>query len=303
MQPPSFEWGRAGSRMGAALLRFRRSRIHARIVDSGMQYRRAEHDGVTFHWYEKRRGRPVLVLLHGFLDSSHTFRRLFDRLSEKFDLIVLDLPGFGRTKLPSIREMWHIESMSRATARFLADQLCVRGARLVSHSMGGLFGLHMQRWFQEQFHGDLFSEMHMVAPGVLHFDARERDAIREKLFPRSIEGVKYLLEHLYTQTLPDFPDWALAGILYEWTQLGYYFLAENVVEDESRVFFAEKELRHYRVPITLYWGDGDALTPADIGRRMVRAFPDCELVLVKHGGHALHLEQQEAFLRELLDRL
>ena len=43
------------------------------------------------------RGQPVLLLLHGFANSSHYFRHLMPQLASRFHLIAPDLPSFGFT--------------------------------------------------------------------------------------------------------------------------------------------------------------------------------------------------------------
>jgi pimeloyl-ACP methyl ester carboxylesterase len=44
---------------------------------------------------------PTLLLLHGFPTSSHLFRNLIPMLADRFRLIAPDLPGFGRSDMPS----------------------------------------------------------------------------------------------------------------------------------------------------------------------------------------------------------
>lgn len=46
-------------------------------------------------------GAPVLLLLHGFPTSSHMFRDLIPLLSGHFRIVAPDLPGFGRSDVPS----------------------------------------------------------------------------------------------------------------------------------------------------------------------------------------------------------
>lgn len=43
---------------------------------------------------------PVVLLLHGFPSSSHQYRGLIDRLSDKYRVIAPDLPGFGFSDAP-----------------------------------------------------------------------------------------------------------------------------------------------------------------------------------------------------------
>jgi hypothetical protein len=44
-------------------------------------------------------GLPVLLLLHGFANSSHYFRHLMPKLADRFHLVAPDLPSFGFTTI------------------------------------------------------------------------------------------------------------------------------------------------------------------------------------------------------------
>ncbi len=46
---------------------------------------------------------PVVLLLHGFPTSSHQYRGLVDRLSDKYRVIAPDLPGFGFSDAPEAK--------------------------------------------------------------------------------------------------------------------------------------------------------------------------------------------------------
>ena len=45
---------------------------------------------------------PTILLLHGFPTSSHMFRNLIMRLSDKFHLVAPDYPGFGNSSASSV---------------------------------------------------------------------------------------------------------------------------------------------------------------------------------------------------------
>jgi pimeloyl-ACP methyl ester carboxylesterase len=45
--------------------------------------------------------RPTIVLLHGYADSFLTWRKVADRLSPRFHVIVPDMPGHGLTQAPA----------------------------------------------------------------------------------------------------------------------------------------------------------------------------------------------------------
>jgi pimeloyl-ACP methyl ester carboxylesterase len=53
----------------------------------------------VFYREAGNQGQPVLLLLHGFANSSHYFRHLMPKLAGRFHLIAPDLPSFGFTTI------------------------------------------------------------------------------------------------------------------------------------------------------------------------------------------------------------
>ena len=83
-------------------------------------YKRVDVDGYGIAYREAGSAdSPVLLLLHGFPSSSHMFRDLIPKLSDRFRLIAPDLPGFGQSDLPS-RETFKytFENLAKVMTRF-----------------------------------------------------------------------------------------------------------------------------------------------------------------------------------------
>jgi pimeloyl-ACP methyl ester carboxylesterase len=66
---------------------------------STIRYRQVLVD--DFNVFYREAGKPKLLLLHGFPSSSHMFRDLIPLLSDDFHIVAPDLPGFGRSDMPS----------------------------------------------------------------------------------------------------------------------------------------------------------------------------------------------------------
>jgi len=82
--------------------------LSAQMKDSKMveplrvTYHTAQVDDLKIFYREAGpKDAPTIVLLHGFPSSSHMFRELIPRLSDKFHVLAPDYPGFGYSDAPS----------------------------------------------------------------------------------------------------------------------------------------------------------------------------------------------------------
>ena len=64
-------------------------------------------------------GNPVLLLLHGFANSSHYFRHLMPLLANRFHLIAPDLPSFGFTKVDGEGYRYTFAQLTQTTQAFV----------------------------------------------------------------------------------------------------------------------------------------------------------------------------------------
>jgi pimeloyl-ACP methyl ester carboxylesterase len=72
---------------------------------NNIHYKTVKVDGLNLFYREAgKAGQRKLLLLHGFPTSSHMFRDLILLLSDQFHIVAPDLPGFGRTDMPSRSE-------------------------------------------------------------------------------------------------------------------------------------------------------------------------------------------------------
>src|SRR5690606_11996006 len=83
-------------------------------------------------------GKEKLVMLHGFMENSTIWNEMEPRLSEKFSLIKIDLPGHGKST--HYAEVHTMELMAEKVKETL-DSLSISNFHLLGHSMGGYAGL------------------------------------------------------------------------------------------------------------------------------------------------------------------
>lgn len=109
----------------------------------------AEFKKVKVAYTDTGKGR-VLVLLHGFLGSHAVWDEFVKKLSKRFRVIAIDLPGHGKT--PAIAYYHSMELLAQCVKSVL-DQVGVRRYVLAGHSMGGYTALAFAELFPENIVG------------------------------------------------------------------------------------------------------------------------------------------------------
>lgn len=293
---------------GRLALAWRRRKHHASLRQAGLRPEYIEFEGLRFFLYRSPDGgsqlpgeKPPLVLLHGFLDANITFRRLAPRLMERYTIYAPDLPGFGRTALPSARDIWRLPLLAAALARLLFVHLRLESVTLLTHSMGGLVALHILRYLERSGKVAAVRELHAINPGLIRMPSAERDSLRRMIFPETESEVRDLVARFYALRPPELPRFVVRGLLADWTRIGYRYLAENTIEDEEQVFFTAQTLRFLKTPAAIYWGELERVLPRwQLGEiKKSRRF---RIVELPGAGHAMQLESPEEFLAEF-DRL
>ena len=127
-------------------------------------------DGKKIHYLTAGRG-PVVVLLHGYTQTSRMWRPLIEALKEKFTVIAPDVPGIGDSDIPG-----NGSDMKTAAIRIhgLAKALGVTKARVVGHDIG----LMVAYAYAAQFPGEVEKLVVMDAflPGVPGWELAYNDA-------------------------------------------------------------------------------------------------------------------------------
>jgi pimeloyl-ACP methyl ester carboxylesterase len=81
---------------------------------------------------------PV-VFLHGNLETNAIWYGWVPRMAQRFRLLLPDLPGYGRSTVPSDFE-WSLENFAKVTAEFL-DKVGLESAHIVGAKTGGAIAM------------------------------------------------------------------------------------------------------------------------------------------------------------------
>ncbi len=146
-----------------------------------------ENDGRTTSAVVAGTGAPVL-LLPGFLQSAQRFvdAGWVDALAERFRVVAVDPPGFGRASKPHDADAYAAEAFV-ADVFGLFDQLGIDRAHLVGYSQGSGRACHLAHRHPERTRSLVFGGAPLFDQGARF---RELGFDVDAMFQQAIDGLK-----------------------------------------------------------------------------------------------------------------
>ncbi|MGE0762468.1 MAG: alpha/beta fold hydrolase [Bdellovibrionales bacterium] len=141
-----------------------------------LQYFTIGEDKIAF--YRTGQGRP-LILLHGLGASAYSWRYIISELKQEYELIAIDLMGFGRSSKP-LNADYSLETQSQWLHQTI-QSFGLGPVTLVGSSMGGLLAL----WLAKE-HPELYPKIIALSPATLGKRGRAASKVwlrGEKLVP------------------------------------------------------------------------------------------------------------------------
>jgi pimeloyl-ACP methyl ester carboxylesterase len=263
---------------------FSYSRYQVLTKDLGLKQYYADIGGhKVCYFVSPNEGQP-LVLIHGLLDSAFGFRKIVPFLDKKYKLYIIDIPGFGKSKLPQIQYLYQVDIFSDMIYKVF-QKLSLANIVLCGHSMGGLIAQHIT--IKDAELKRVQKLVLLSSGGIPH---PERDKMRAVLFPADHEEVGRLLQHLYYKETPMPSKLIRKTLVHAWNSREYKFLAENTIERETEIFFGS-QARKIKIPTTIISGKQDLITTPEAMKKLKSYIRGSKLILLEHTRHAIHLEK------------
>lgn len=234
-----------------------------------------EVDGCRTHYRRGGQGAP-LVFLHGAGGVSAVLP-FMERLASRFDVIVPDHPGYGKSDEPAWLE--NIHDVAYFYLDFLAH-LALENVVLAGASMGGWMALEVAVRNTSRLRClVLNAPAGVAAPGVEPADTfllSPEDQVRLLVHDRRLAD-----ERLARPMPPEALDAVLKN---------RHTTARLAWEPRLHDPHLPKWLHRIQVPVCLVWGAQDRILPVGIAHEIVRLLPKAELHVLEGCGH---LPQEE----------
>ncbi len=277
----------------------------------GITHTTINANGIDIHIARAGQGKP-LVLLHGWPEFWYVWHKLVPLLGDRFDLIMLDLRGFGETQKPyrgksdkNTAEVMSDDLMA------MADALDLRTFGLVSHDIGSLIarvaagrvpdrltGLFFfdcvypgigNRWALPDHLGEIWYQSFHQQDWAADMVGSSRDACRTYF--------KHFLSHWSAR-----PD-AFDDDLEAWVD---NFMAPGNLQGGFNWYASVHKMRlaimkglapkpqPIDLPTYVYWGAHDPVLKAEWADNIPEYFPNATVEVAEDAGHFVHYETPAA---------
>ncbi len=252
-------------------------------------------DGAQIFYQVQGEGEPML-LVHGYPLNSGLFRDNVGPLSEQFQVITVDLRGFGQSIAPS-----NEASIAIYATDVLAvmDGLGLEQAIVGGMSMGGITAFEMYRQAPQRFRGLLLIDtVHLPAPpaeaGLWQGAAEQAQAM----------GVASLVDVLLKDMVTGDTRMNRPEIAEHLTSLVQQASVEGAVGGGNALATrpdSSATLVEIAVPTLIIVGLEDSLTPFEVHQMMNEGIMGSELVIIPGVAHAAIIEAADEANQAILE--
>lgn len=238
-----------------------------------------DRDGVNIH-YEVHGSGPALLLTHGYSSTSAMWAGQIDALAKRHTLVLWDMRGHGQSDYPDDPSAYS-EDLTVGDMAALLNHIGAERAIVGGLSLGGYMSLALYRAHPERVRALLIID---TGPGFKKDEAREAWNKRahdtgDRFEREGLASLKNASRERSTVSHRDASGLALAahGML---------------TQRDARVI---ELLPHIKVPSLVVVGADDApfLAASDY---MAAKIPGAQKVVVPAAGHAVNIDQPQAFI-------
>ncbi|MHB0970809.1 MAG: alpha/beta fold hydrolase [Thermoanaerobaculia bacterium] len=274
---------------GAAFLFFR----HPLDLVIFAQRRALRRAGLRRHVMHAPRGRlvywkggsgPVTFLLHGVNDQAGSWSGIVPMLLHDMTLVIPDFPGHGESD-PRGGPL-SLDDIRPSLESLIAKEAYEGRMRLVGNSMGGWVALAIALEYPERV-----ASLVLESPGGARFDY---DAAL--FLPKSREEASKIVRDVYGPDLPMPAGFVLDHMIRRAPRMPAARIFERDINEEA----LDDRLGAITAPVTLLWGEYDAVLPPDYGRKLQSMIPGARLEIIPRAAHIAHRTHPKQFAAAVL---
>lgn len=231
----------------------------------------------TFSYAIKGKG-SLVILIHGFLENHQIWKSLSKRLSEKYMVVALDLPGHGHS--PCLGYVHSMEMMADLINE-LMKHLNKRKCHLIGHSMGGYVALA----FAERF-ADKMISLTLVCSHA-RADSSSKKADRTKAM-QLVKSKKSLFIETAIPALFNTENKKFTAQINRTKKMANTTSVQGIIAALSGMrdrLEREIVLKFAPYPVLIVAGEKDGIIPLKSLKEQAKLADDCQLKIMEDVGH------------------
>jgi pimeloyl-ACP methyl ester carboxylesterase len=247
---------------------------------------------VYYEFYPHSKSKKTLVLLHGFLSSTFSYRRLIPFLSQEYQVVSIDLPPFGKSGKCK-KYVYSYRNMAQTVIQ-LVQSLELDEVTLIGHSMGGQIVLNILH------HEPDLAEKAVLLCSSSYSKRSKLPFILGSYIPffhlyvkfwLARSGVRQNLQNVvHDHTLIN--DEMLFGYLQPFLNDEIFIALTRMIRDHEGDL-STLVLNQITTSCLLIWGEHDKVVPLSVGKRLKNDLKSSELIILKDTGHLVPEERPE----------
>lgn len=246
--------------------------------------------GITMNYIETGDPKgPVVLLIHGYTDSSFSYSRVLPMLDKNYRILAIDQRGHGDSDKPA--NGYEMRDFAADAAAFM-DAVGVKNATIVGHSMGSFVA--MQTALD---HPGMVNRLVLVGTA----SAAKNEAVQQLL--AAVNALKdpvpreFAHEFQVGTSSPGLPKDFFKTIVDNSMKL-----PANVWKKALAGLAAKDygpELKKIKVPVTIIWGEKETVFTRKEQEPLLKGLPNVKFVVYPNSGHAPNWDEPEKFARDL----
>jgi pimeloyl-ACP methyl ester carboxylesterase len=248
---------------------------------------------------------PPLLLVHGLMTSSYSWRYQLELLGRHFTLYMPDLPGAGESGCPDCT--YGADALADLLAR-LIDALGIAGTAVIGNSLGGY--LVMRLALRHPLAVGRMVNLHSPAIPIARLrllravlSVPGTESILAALVARDPERWVHRNVHYYDETLKSREEarvWA-APLRSRAGQMAFHRWLRDALNPAELTEFVEtlraRSARNepFVVPLMLVYAKSDPMVPPAVGEALSALLPDSPIVWLDEASHFAHVDAAEQF--------
>lgn len=240
--------------------------------------------GITMNYVEAGDPKgPVVLLIHGYTDSSFSYSRVIPMLDKNYRILAIDQRGHGESDKPETG--YEMRDFAADAAAFL-EALGVKSATVVGHSMGSFVAMQTALDFPDKVD-------RLVLVGTA--STAKNEAVQQLL--TAVNALKdpvpreFAHEFQVGASSHDLPKDFFETVVDNSAKLPANVWKKALAGVAAKDF--RPDLNKIKVPVTIFWGAKETIFSREEQEPLIKGLPNAKFVVYPNSGHAPNWDEPE----------